>query len=282
MNIYFKGKIQSNNIDQGKDSRRMSVEDVVEKLVEYGQKLNQKKIKKKVDFVNAEITPEKSPANKLLLENPFAFLLGVIYDQGQQAERAWYYPYQLKERICKLEPKHVATISLQYMDDIFKTTKPLLFYWRTASVRTLRAAYRVCNYYDGDTSQIWLKDYPSPAIIQQRFKEFDGIAQKKASMAVNILYRDLGWLSVAKEGLKKIDVSNDRHVRRVFLRSGILDTDDEAMLVGRARELFPEYPGALDMPSWIIGREFCSNNAPNCIECPISKLCAKRTQYEVT
>jgi len=282
MNIYVKCKIQLNNIEQGKVSGKMSVEYVVKKFLEYGHELNQKNAKKQIDFVNAEINPEKSPANNLLFENPFAFLLGVIYDQGQQAERAWYYPYQLKERIGKLEPKYVATISLQDMDDVFETTRPLLLYWRKASVRTLRAAYRVCKCYDEDTSQIWLKGSPSPSIIKQCFEEFDGIAQKKSSMAVNILYRDLGWISVQHESLEEIDVSNDRHVRRVFLRSGIMDTDDEATLVRRARDLSPAYPGALDLPAWIIGREFCSNRAPNCTDCPISKTCAKRIQYEVT
>ena len=45
------------------------------------------------------------------------------------------------------------------------------------------------------------------------------IGQKKGTMAVNILVRDYG---VAITGTKEdIDASNDTHVRRVFVRSGL-------------------------------------------------------------
>ncbi len=259
----------------------MHVTSVVIKLLQFADILTQESVHKQVDFVDAEARPERVPANTLILENPFAFLLGVIYDQGQQAERAWYYPYQLKMTLGNLDPLSVAAISLQVMDRIFETTTPLLYYWRMASVRTLRAAYKVCSQYGADVTQIWVEGNPSPKVIQQRFDEFDGVAQKKASMAVNILYRDLGWLTLSKADLKEIDVSNDRHVRRVLLRTGIIDTDDESTLVMRARVLSPEYPGALDLPAWVIGREYCSNSNPNCRACPLGEACPKRIQYEV-
>jgi uncharacterized HhH-GPD family protein len=260
----------------------MSAQGVAETLLEYGEKLKKQNVGKENDFVNAAAFPDKAPANALLTTNPFAFLLGVIYDQGQQAERGWYYPYQLQTRLGALTPQRIAAISLELMDEIFATTKPLLFYWRMASIRTLRAAYRVCKYYNGDTSHIWTDGVPSPREIQRRFAEFDGIGQKKCSMATNILYRDLKWISVAEAHLKEIDVSYDRHVRRVFLRTGLTDIDSEESIVQQARIMSPKYPGALDTPSWYIGRTYCSNNTPKCEQCPLSTVCAKRTQYTVT
>lgn len=101
---------------------------------------------------------------------------------------------------------------------------------------------------------------------------FNGIGQKKASMATNILVRDLGIQARDKSG---IDVSYDMHVRRVFLRTGLAEIDDENTVIQSARELNPEYPGGLDLPIWDIGRGWCHPIEPECDECPIKNVCPK-------
>lgn len=63
---------------------------IVEALLQYGR-----------EHVNERIgeTPEFTPhaeANRLVIEDPFAFLLAVVFDQGIPAERAWRAPYELK------------------------------------------------------------------------------------------------------------------------------------------------------------------------------------------
>jgi excisionase family DNA binding protein len=58
--------------------------------------------------------------------------------------------------------------------------------------------------------------------VELRLRAFPGIGQKKSSMAINILSRDLGWLRPAGNELRFVDVSYDVHVRRVFLESGSL------------------------------------------------------------
>jgi endonuclease-3 len=260
-----------------KGENQMDTQKLVEEILDYGQKLDEQNVQN--DFVDADNFPEWVPANKLLTENTFAFLLGVIYDE-QRAQRAWRYPYQLQKKVTELSPKYIASISLEHMDKIFESTKPKLHYWRKASVWTLRAAYKVCRFYDGDTSRIWTDGSPSPQEIQRRFDEFDGIGQKKSSMATNILYRKLKWLNASENELKEIDVSYDKHVRQVFLRTGITDTDNEESIIRQARILSPKYPGALDFPSWYIGQKFC-NNEPKCEQCPLDGVCAKRTKYIV-
>jgi len=257
----------------------MSDTEVVEALLEYGARLAEQGVGKEVDFADAATRPEWAPANQLLAGDPFAFLLAVIYDQGQGAERAWRYPYQLHQVMGSLVPDRIAEMHLIDLDELFCTTEPRLFYWRQASARTLRAAERVRRHYGGDASCIWRDGDPSPREIERRFQEFDGIAQKKASMATNILYRDLHWITVSRENLPEIDVSYDRHVRRVFLRAGLADVDSPEAIIASARRLRPEYPGALDLPAWHIGRGFCSNTSPRCDECPLSQPCAKRLQY---
>jgi hypothetical protein len=44
-------------------------------------------------------------ANAFVINDPFAFLLAVIFDQGIPAERAWRAPYDLRERLGHLDPE---------------------------------------------------------------------------------------------------------------------------------------------------------------------------------
>lgn len=252
----------------------MSAESAAKALRRYHDLMKQEAIGKVVDFVGCEADPTWKDANDLILADAFAFLLAVIYDQGQRAESAWRYPYILQGRLGHLSPREIADMRLIDLDNLF-AEYPRLRYWRMGSARTLRAAEMVCSRYGGDASNIWLRGQPTPREIHARLEEFDGIAQKKASMAANILIRDLGHVKVPTESLAEIDVSYDRHVRRVFLRAGLTKVDEEDAMVEAARRLSPDYPGALDFPAWVIGREYCANTSPKCEQCPIYGECAR-------
>lgn len=102
--------------------------------------------------------------------------------------------------------------------------------------------------YDGNCENIW-NDIPRTDDLQSRFREFKGIGQKKSSMATNILVRDLGKSVKDRKG---IDVSNDIHVRRVFLRTGLVYHEIESEIIQVARKLNPDYLGELDLPVGIL------------------------------
>jgi len=133
------------------------------------------------------------------------------------------------------------------------------------------AARRVVAEYGGDAGRIW-GDQPTAAQLQVRLEEFQGVGQKKAAMAVEILARDL---HCPIRGLEGSDIAYDVHVRRVFLRAGLAERDDPGVMIAAARALHPERPGALDMPAWLIGRGWCYPTTPNCHDCPIAVSCPK-------
>lgn len=98
-----------------------------------------------------------------------------------------------------------------------------------------------------------------------RFLKFRGVGPKIATMAANILARDL---KVPFSDYFSIDVSVDVQVQRVLLRLGLTnEMDDVPMVIYRARALHPEFPGVLDFPAWEIGRKWCRPNAPLCSQC---------------
>lgn len=72
------------------------------------------------------------------------------------------------------------------------------------------------------------------------------------------------------------DVAYDVQIRRVFLRSGLAEIDDVDHMVTVARKTYPERPGALDAPAWVIGRTWCRPAGPLCQSCAISTVCAQR------
>lgn len=55
----------------------------------------------------ARFTPDQR-ANALILDDPFAFLIAVLCDQGIVAERAWAIPYELQHRLGHLDPQTLA------------------------------------------------------------------------------------------------------------------------------------------------------------------------------
>jgi endonuclease III len=106
----------------------------------------------------------------------------------------------------------------------------------------------------------------------QRLDRFPGIGQKKAAMAVEILDRDLG---VSIRELDGSDIAYDVHVRRVFLRTGLAEYDDLDHMIDVARRAYPERPGAIDMPAWLIGRQWCHAGLPDCPACVLRDVCPK-------
>ena len=47
------------------------------------------------------------------------------------------------------------------------------------------------------------------------------------------------------------------------------------MIIYKAREINPEFPGVIDFSCWEIGREWCKPRKPLCDECLVTKDCKK-------
>jgi uncharacterized HhH-GPD family protein len=241
-----------------------SREDVVAAILTFGQSLT----------TAPDEIPSYTPlpaANQLLLDDSFAFLLGVIFDQNIPAERAWRAPYDLKTRLGHLDPRRIAH-DLPAVHQAVGTPPKLHRYVEHLPDWTVAAAARVVSEYGGDAARIW-NDEPTARTLIQRLEAFAGIGQKKAAMAVEMLERDLGYTIKDMTGS---DIAYDVHVRRVFLRTGLAHTDDPDHMINVARELHPERPGEIDYPVWAIGRRWCHAGIPDCPACPLRAACPKQ------
>ena len=217
----------------------------------------------------SRFTPNED-ADRLVREDPFAFLLAVISDMGIRAERAWALPYHLRERLGFLTPRELAANPASVRAAIQQEPK-LHRFVNYVPAWLVQAAQIVLDQYEGDASRIW-SDTPTATVLRQRLEKFPGIAQKKAAMAAEILARNLGVLLKEMDGS---DIAYDVHVRRVFLRTGLATRDEVTHMVAVARALHPERPGELDLPAWDIGRRWCRPTDPDCPTCPLTAACAR-------
>ena len=72
-----------------------------------------------------------------------------------------------------------------------------------------------------------------------------------------------------------IDIAYDVHIRRIFLRMGLVDNDNQNNILEAARKINPGFPGELTTPFWSIGRNFCHATNPECIRCPFNNCCGE-------
>jgi uncharacterized HhH-GPD family protein len=209
-------------------------------------------------------------ADALIRRDPFAFLIGVIFDQGIPFERAWLAPLELTKRLGHLDPVRMV-VEPESVRVAVQTPPKLHRFVENVPAWVVLAAKKVLEDYAGDAGRIW-GDEPTARELQRRLTDFVGIGQKKAAMAVEILERDLG---ARIRELHGSDIAYDIHVRRVFLRTGLADQDSMEHMVEIARQVHPDRPGALDDPAWRIGKIWCHPREPDCPACVLATVCAR-------
>lgn len=217
------------------------------------------------------------PAADAFIKNSMeAFLIGVLFTQGIPAERAWSGPYLLASRLGHFDLDRMVR-SPDEVARAFAAPPALHRFVRTVPGWVCSAAARILDEYGGRAANIW-PDGAHVIDVTERLLTFHGIGEKKAAMAVEILTRSFG---VRLTGRKCGSVAYDVQVRRVFMRTGLVDRDTLADVRRAAEEACPEAPGSLDLPAWLIGREWCRPRVPECLRCRLGPVCPRLVERAV-
>lgn len=215
-------------------------------------------------------------ADALLRSSPEAFLIGVLFTQGVPAERAWAGPYLLRQRLGHLDLRRLATEREAVAAAVARP--PALHRFKvTLAAWISDMAERLLRDWDGSAARLWA-DRPTALELRSRLEEFPGIGRKKAAMAVELLSRVFGADIREMEGGT---VAYDTQVRRVFLRAGLVDVDSPDEIDRAARKASPAAPGSIDLPVWLIGRQWCRPRDPLCDECWLADVCPRLTGRHV-
>ena len=185
---------------------------------------------------------------------PHAFVLACLMDRQINAERAWAIPYKIYKEVGTFNIYKLKEKRKEYYKELFNKNK--------------------FHRYEGKANKIW-NDNPSSAAIVYRFLEFDGCGIKIATMAANILAREF---KIPMLDYYCIDISPDVHIRRVLYRLGFVEKEASPdMVIYKARELNPEFPGLIDSVCWEIGRNYCRPKFGDCKceDCFMNEACPK-------
>ena len=212
--------------------------------------------------------------NKILndLENyPHMFVLACLMDRQIKAERAWVIPCEIAKEIKSYKFKDIESLSLKNLKDIFNKKK--LHRFNNTMADVFYEAIKTIKFkYNGNAKNIWANN-PSSSAVVYKFLDFKGGGIKIATMAVNILARQF---RLPFSDYYSIDISPDVHVIRVMKRMGFVPKDaNKDMIIYKAREINPEFPGIIDFSCWDIGRKWCHPTNPMCHECIVKSECKK-------
>lgn len=189
--------------------------------------------------------PEGERTLNDLAQYPHLFVIGCLMERAVQTRRAWRIPLAIGRMLGGFEFDRFGACTHEELRKLFLEQR-LHRYSATTADATYKAIRLIAEKYNGDASQIWSGGVSSAAIIH-RFLEFAGAGLKIANMATNILARDF---RVPMREYASIDIAPDRRVRDYFEQLGLLHTKKPEEIVYLARDLYPWYPGMLDIGAW--------------------------------
>ena len=263
------------SVSHGKtDDMNVKESAIRERLVKRGKKLvkelNGLELSKPKDLSETQYQEAGKLVDVRESDHPHAFVIACIMDRLIKAERAWFNPYRLSPEDRDFDFCTLLKLSEDEIQDHMKGP-PALHRFPDKMSQYIHAALRhIADTYEGKAENIWAAR-PSSAGLVYRFLEFEGMGPKIATMAANILVREF---KVPVRDHFSIDISPDRHVRRVFQRLGLIPKQaSNEQIIYRARDLNPEYPGLVDLPAFQIGREWCKPKNPRCNECFMEDIC---------
>ena len=94
----------------------------------------------------------REDADRLLVDDPFALLVGFALDQQVPVQKAFMGPYVLRERLGSLDPAAVAAAEL---DPIFRERPAIHRFPGAMATRVHALAVHVLERYEGDAARVW-------------------------------------------------------------------------------------------------------------------------------
>jgi uncharacterized HhH-GPD family protein len=131
-------------------------------------------------------------ANKLLVTDPLALLIGMLLDQQVPMEWAFLGPYNLRDRLGgALEAAAIAAMEPDEVVQLF-LAKPALHRYPAAMAKRTHALCRyLVEVHDGDAERVWTEAVDGADLLK-RLKALPGYGVEKSKIFLAILGKRLG------------------------------------------------------------------------------------------
>lgn len=152
-------------------------------------------------------------ANRLLEDEPLAFLIGMLLDQQIKIEQAFLGPYLLKERLGgKLVASAIASMDTEALIDLFREKPALHRYPVNMAKRTQIFCDSMVTEYGGDAERVWT-EAADGADLRKRLLALPGFGEGKVASSIAILGKRLGvtpqgWEDFAPDHMTLADVNS--------------------------------------------------------------------------
>jgi uncharacterized HhH-GPD family protein len=148
--------------------------------------------------VNLRLTGDRD-ADRLLSDNPFALLVGMLLDQQVAMEVAFAGPKRMAERGVEVTAAAVAAMAPDKLEEIFRERPAIHRYPGSMAKRVHALASHLVEHHNGDAADVWEPAETGKELFQ-RLVALPGYGEQKARIFVALLGKQCG---VTPEGWRE-------------------------------------------------------------------------------
>ena len=157
-------------------------------------------------------------ADRLLVSDPLALLIGFALDQQVPLQKAFFGPIELSRRIGGLDARQIASMDPDALDAVFRKPPALHRFPGNMAKRVRELTAYLVERYDGDASRIW-REARDGADLHARLLDLPGFGPMKAGTLLAILGKRLalapaGWEAFLPDHMTLADVDGPEALRR--------------------------------------------------------------------
>lgn len=131
-------------------------------------------------------------ADRLLDDDPFALLVGMLLDQQYPMEAAFAGPAKILDRLGTLSPAAIADAEPEAFAALCATPPAVHRYPGSMATRIQAVARAVVDDYDGDVTRLWTDGEPDGATVLRRLRALPGFGEQKARIFLALLGKQRG------------------------------------------------------------------------------------------
>jgi uncharacterized HhH-GPD family protein len=131
---------------------------------------------------------DSDDANRLLVSDPLALLIGFALDQQVTVQKAFEGPLVLRERIGTLD---AARLAVSDLEPVFRERPAIHRFPGSMAKRVQALAAHVAERYDGDAARVWT-DAKTSAELRANIAALPGFGEMKVKALGAVLAKRLG------------------------------------------------------------------------------------------
>jgi uncharacterized HhH-GPD family protein len=130
-------------------------------------------------------------ADRLLVSEPMALLIGFALDQQVPVQKAFSGPYVLRQRLGSITPERLASVDAATLEAAAKGPPAIHRFPSAMASRVRELAAYVASTYGGDASRLWT-DASDARDLKKRIAALPGFGDMKVASLFAVLVKQLG------------------------------------------------------------------------------------------